>query len=275
MTLSPREARELLERYDLSPRRAFGQNFVVDPNTVRRIARLAEVGPGDRVVEIGPGLGSLTRALIETGASVTAVEIDHGLVAVLREELAPLGVTLIAGDALRLDWPAVLGPDSGWTMVANLPYNVATPLVMDLLDDVPQISRMLVMVQREVAERMVAAAGTAPYGAVSVKIAYWGTARIAGYVPPTVFLPQPKVESALVAITRWPTPSLPDVDRALLFSLVRTGFGQRRKMLRRSLAAVASPEAFAASGIRPEARAEELDLASWASLARAVAAIRT
>lgn len=274
MTLSPREARELLERYDLSPRRAFGQNFVVDPNTVRRIARLAEVGPGDQVVEIGPGLGSLTRALLETGASVTAVEIDHGLVAVLREELTPLGVTLIAGDALTLDWPAVLGEHDGWTMVANLPYNVATPLVMDLLDGVPQISRMLVMVQREVGERMVAAAGTDPYGAVSVKIAYWGTARIVGYVPPTVFLPQPKVESALVSITRWPTPSLPDVDRQLLFSLVRAGFGQRRKMLRRSLVAVASPEAFTVSGIRPEARAEELDLASWAALTRAVAAQR-
>ncbi len=275
MTLSPREARELLERYDLSPRRAFGQNFVVDPNTVRRIARLAEVGTGDRVVEIGPGLGSLTRALIETGALVTAVEIDHGLVKVLHEELAPLGLTLVAGDALTLDWAAVLGPDSGWTMVANLPYNVATPLVMDLLDLVPQINRMLVMVQREVGERMVAAAGTDPYGAVSVKIAYWGRARIVGYVPPTVFLPQPKVESALVSIIRWPTPRLPDIDRALLFSLVRAGFGQRRKMLRRSLAAVAGPEAFALSGIRPEARAEELDLTAWASLTRAVAHLRS
>jgi 16S rRNA (adenine1518-N6/adenine1519-N6)-dimethyltransferase len=274
MTLSPREARELLERHGLSPRRAFGQNFVVDPNTVRRIARLANVGPGDRVVEIGPGLGSLTRALLETGASVTAVEIDHGLCDVLRIELADTTVTLVEGDALKLDWPHVLGGTGGWTMVANLPYNVATPLVCDLLDDVPLISRMLVMVQREVGDRMVAAAGTDPYGAVSVKIAYWGEARIAGYVPPTVFLPQPKVDSALVSITRWPTPAVPDIDRALLFSLVKAGFGQRRKMLRRALVAHVTPEAFEQAGIRPEARAEELDVQQWGALTRAVAALK-
>jgi 16S rRNA (adenine1518-N6/adenine1519-N6)-dimethyltransferase len=273
VTLTSREAKELLQRHGLSPRRAFGQNFVVDPNTVRRIARLANVGPGDRVIEIGPGLGSLTRALLDTGASVTAVEIDRGLIPIL-QELEPFGLRLVSGDAMELDWDALLG-DESWVMIANLPYNVATPLVMDLLDLVPQISRMLFMVQREVGERMIAAAGTDPYGAVSVKVAYWGKGRIVGAVPATVFLPQPKVESALVSITRHATPSLPDVDRALLFSLVRTGFGQRRKMLRRSLAALVTPEAFAIAGVRPEARAEELDLAAWGSLARAVTQVRS
>lgn len=273
MTLSRKEAKERLEAHGLSPRRAFGQNFVVDPNTVRRIARLAGVGTGDRVVEIGPGLGALTRALVETGATVTAVEIDRGLIPVLEADLAPLGVRVVEGDAMNLDWSAVLGDEPGWTLVANLPYNVATPLVCDILDFVPQVSRLLFMVQREVAERMTASPRTPAYGAVSVKIAYWGSAAIAGYVPATVFLPQPKVESALVAITRHSEPAA-SADRTLLFELVRTGFSQRRKMLRRVLAGIVTPEAFERAEVRPEARAEELDLASWDRLAHAVADLR-
>ena len=271
MTLTRNEARELMERHGLSPQRAFGQNFVVDPNTVRRIARLANVGPGDRVVEIGPGLGSLTRALMDTGATVTAVEVDRGLVPVLRAELPELHV--IEADAMRADWSEILGPDPGWILVANLPYNVATPLVCDLLDGVPQIRRMLVMVQREVAERMCASPSTPAYGGVSVKVAYWANAKIAGHVPATVFMPQPKVESSLVAIERLDTPRVAS-DRAVLFQLIRTGFGQRRKMLRRSLAGLVTPDAFQQSGTRPEARAEELDVAAWGRLTDAVVASR-
>ncbi|HEY1281532.1 MAG TPA: 16S rRNA (adenine(1518)-N(6)/adenine(1519)-N(6))-dimethyltransferase RsmA [Acidimicrobiales bacterium] len=272
MTSSPREAAELLARHGLSPRRAFGQNFVVDPNTVRRIARLAGVGPGDHVVEIGAGLGALTRALLDTGADVTAIEIDRGLVAVLQSEVAPLGVRVIEGDARRLDWPAVLAGAEEWVLVANLPYNVATPLIADLLDHVAAIIRMLVMVQREVGERLAARPGTSAYGAVSVKVAYWATAEIVGRVPPTVFLPRPKVESALVSIVRRPRPAVDDaVDRDRLFALVRAGFGQRRKMLRRSLAGLVAPGAFEAAGIRPEARAEELSVEDWGRLAVAAA----
>jgi 16S rRNA (adenine1518-N6/adenine1519-N6)-dimethyltransferase len=267
---SPRQAAELLARHGLSPRRAFGQNFVVDPNTVRRIARLAEIGAGDHVIEIGPGLGALTRALAETGAEVTAVEIDRGLVAVLEAEVAPLGVRIIEGDARSLDWPAVLAGADTWTLVANLPYNVATSLVADVLDGVPAITRLLVMVQREVAERLAAAPGSPAYGAVSVKVAYWAAAAVVGRVPPTVFLPRPKVESALVSIVRRPHPVLDDdVDRTRLFALVRAGFGQRRKMLRRSLAGLVTPDAFAAAGIRPDARAEELGVEDWGRLVRA------
>ena len=201
MTLSRAETSERLAAHGLAPRRSLGQNFVVDANTVRRIARLAAVGDCDHVVEIGAGLGALTRALLETGATVTAVEIDRGLAAVLNVEVAPLGATVVHADALKMDWPMLLG-DKRWTLVANLPYNVATPLVCDLLDQVPQIERMLVMVQREVAERLAAAPGSAAYGAVSVKVAYWATAAVVGKVPATVFLPRPNVESALVAITR-------------------------------------------------------------------------
>jgi 16S rRNA (adenine1518-N6/adenine1519-N6)-dimethyltransferase len=267
VTLSGADVRRLLDQHGLAPSRARGQNFVVDPNTVRRIARLAEVGGGDRVVEIGAGLGSLTLALAETGAAVTAIEVDSRLLPALRSVVEPAGVTVVEGDALRLDWSALLG-DGPWVLVANLPYNVATPLVADLLDGVPAISRMLVMVQREVGERLAAGPGDDAYGAVSVKVAYWATAKVVGRVPPTVFHPVPNVESALVRIDRRPAPAVAsDVDPSWLFTLVRAGFGQRRKMLRRSLASLVDPAAFEAAGIRPEARAEELAVGDWGRLA--------
>ena len=277
MTHSRRDITTLLEEHSLSPRRAFGQNFVADPNTVRRIARLAGVGPGDHVVEIGGGLGSLTLALAETGARVTAIEIDHGIAPVLRAVTADLeNVTVVEGDALTLDWaPLVAGSSlngsSRVTVVANLPYNVATPLVADLLDTVPQIDRFVVMVQREVALRLAASAGSSDYGAISVKVAYWGTARILGDVPPTVFVPRPKVTSSIIEITRRAEPAVGDVSPTELFTLVRRAFGQRRKMLRRSLADVVTPEQFAAAQVSPEARPEQLDVVAWGRLAKVVA----
>ena len=220
------------------------------------------------MVEIGAGLGSLTAALAATGAEVTAVELDRRLVEVLRREAAPPGVTVVEGDALRLDWASVLGADQ-WVLVANLPYNVATPLVITLLESVPAIERMVVMVQKEVGERMAAAAGEEAYGGVSVKIAYWAEAEVVGRVPPSVFVPRPKVDSALVAIRRRPAPAVdPSVvgyDR--LTAVVEAGFGQRRKMLRRALAAVVAPSAFAAAGVEPTARAEELTVQDWGRLA--------
>jgi 16S rRNA (adenine1518-N6/adenine1519-N6)-dimethyltransferase len=265
MTLTRRQVTALLEDHGLRPSRALGQNFVVDPNTVRRIARLAGVGPGDRVVEIGAGLGSLTLALVETGAQVTAVEVDRGVVPVLREVVADLPVRVVEGDAMRLDWGSLLGADT-WTLVANLPYNVATPLVADLLDDQPGITRMLVMVQREVADRLAAGPGDDAYGAVSVKVRYWARAAVVGHVPATVFMPKPNVESALVDIRRHARP----IDApAELFALVRAGFAQRRKMLRRSLAGRVDGAAFARAGVDPEARAEELDVGDWERLAAA------
>jgi 16S rRNA (adenine1518-N6/adenine1519-N6)-dimethyltransferase len=265
---------ELLLRHGLAPRRDLGQNFVADANTVRRIARLAEVGPGDHVIEIGPGLGSLTLALAETGATVVAVEIDRGVVPVLREITADLtNVTIVEGDAMRLDWPTLLAGATTWVMVANLPYNVATPLVCDVLDLVPQVDRMLVMVQREVAERMCAAPRTDAFGAVSVKVAYWATARIAGYVPATVFVPRPKVESALADIRRRPVPAVA-APRELMFELIKVAFGQRRKMMRRSLAAHVTPDAFETAGIDAQRRPEELSVEEWGRLAEAVEAQR-
>ncbi len=278
MTHSRPAIRELLESASLAPRRDLGQNFVADPNTVRRIASLARVGPGDHVVEIGAGLGSLTLALADTGATVIAIEVDHGVVPILRDVVSDrANVTVIEGDAMHLDWSSALvsasstgadddrapGPADDWVLVANLPYNVATPLICDLLDDVPAITRMIVMVQREAAERFAATTRTPAYGAVSVKAAYWGTAKIVGHVPASVFVPRPNVESALVEITRREPPT---TEPGALFALVRAGFGQRRKMLRRSLAGIIAPETFEAAGISPTARPEELDVEAWCRL---------
>lgn len=266
MTLTRRQVRDLLAEHGAHPKQARGQNFVVDPNTVRRVARLAAVGPGARVVEVGAGLGSLTLALAETGASVVAVEVDTRLVGALRSVVADApGVTVVEADAMRLDWSALLG-DGPWTLVANLPYNIATPLVADLLDGVPAVGRMVVMVQAEVAERLAAGVGDDAYGAVSVKVRYWADASVVGKVPATVFWPQPKVESAIVDIRRHGRQP-EGVDRARLFQLVAAGFGQRRKMLRRSLAGLVDGPGFEAAGVRADARAEELDVEAWARLA--------
>ncbi len=270
MTLSQSDIAELLARHGLRPSRALGQNFVADPNTVRRIARLAGVGPGDRVVEVGPGLGSLTLALAETGASITAVEADRHLLAPLGETLSGLEqVMVVHADAMRVDWSELLQGRPGWVLVANLPYNIATPLIADVLDSVPLVERMLVMVQREVGERLVARPGDGSYGAVSVKVAYWSEARLVGRVPASVFQPRPKVESVLVDIRRRTVPAVDPAQVApdRLFALVRAGFATRRKMLRRSLAAMMDPAGFAAAGVAPEARAEELDVEAWGRLA--------
>jgi len=270
VTLTRQEVRNLVARHGLRPSRALGQHFVADPNTVRRIARLAGVGAGDHVVEIGAGLGSLTLALAESGADVTAVETDRYLLPVLREVVASTSVRVIEADARSLDWEALLGPEPGrWVLVANLPYNMAASLVVDVLEKVPAVGRMLVMVQREVGERLAAGPGSAAYGAVSVRVAYWAMARVVGRVPATVFVPEPKVSSVLVALERLEEPAIDPLVASYgdVFELVRAGFAQRRKMLRGALAGLATPEDLRAAGVRPEARAEELDVHAWGTLA--------
>jgi 16S rRNA (adenine1518-N6/adenine1519-N6)-dimethyltransferase len=271
VTLSRTQINEALDAQGLRPSRALGQNFVADPNTVRRIARLADVGRGDRVIEIGAGLGSLTLALAETGAAVTAVEIDRHLVPMLRKTVEPCGVHVVQADATQLDWGMLLAGEAPWTLVANLPYNIATPLVLDLLDDVSEIQQMLVMVQREAGERLAARAGEDAYGIPSVKVAYWAHAEVVGRVSPNVFVPRPRVESVLVRLTRRPEPAVA-ADADTLFSLVRTAFGQRRKMLRRSLDGLVTAGQFARAAVAPDARPEQLDIEAWGRLAEALAA---
>ena len=267
MTHTRAELVALLDAHGLKPSRALGQNFVVDANTVRRIARLAEVGPGDRVLEIGAGLGSLTLALVETGAQVTAMEVDRYLLEPLRSVVEPHGVVVYHADALTADYREIL--EGSTAVVANLPYNVATPLVLHLLETQPLITRMLVMVQKEVGERFAAHAGEEAYGAVSLRIQYYAEATVVGKVGPNVFVPKPNVDSALVRIVRRERvaidPSM--VAEAELFSVIRTSFGQRRKMLRRSLHDWASEGVFERAGVDETRRPEELTLEEFARLA--------
>jgi len=266
--VTPSEIRDLLARHGVRPSRALGQNFLTDENTARLIVRLAELQPGRPVVEVGPGVGSLTVALADAGVHVCAIEIDRHLVPILEEVVAGRDVEVVLDDARRVDWPERLGAGA-WDMVANLPYNVATPLVLGVLESAPMIERILVMVQREVGERLAAGAGDDAYGAVSVKVAYYATATVVGTVSPNVFVPKPKVESALVRLVRHTTPpvNVPDVDA--LFDLVRAGFATRRKTLRNTLQGRVDAERFARAGIDPQARAETLALADWARLANA------
>ncbi|CAB4622026.1 unannotated protein [freshwater metagenome] len=271
MTLSRSDASRQLEGAGLRAKRALGQNFVVDANTVRKIARLANIDNHGHVLEIGAGLGSLTLALAETGAQVTAVEVDDQLIPLLHENVDPIdNITVVHADAMKLNWNELLAGGDQWALVANLPYNVATPLVADVLDFVPQVQRMLVMVQKEVGERFCASPSTEAYGALSVKVAFHATARIAGIVPPSVFLPRPNVDSALVEIVRHSEPIDAVINQKELFSLVRMGFAKRRKMLRGSLAGRVSPEQFEEADIAPTARAEELSVHDWMRLARIV-----
>ena len=258
------------ERANARPSRALGQNFVADANTVRKIVRLADIGPHDHVIEIGAGLGSLTLAIAETQATVIAIEIDGHLIDQLTKNIcAHSNARVVHANAMTIDWTTLLEHDCMYTLVANLPYNVATPLVADLLDFVPQITRMLVMVQKEVGDRLAAKVGDDAYGAVSVKVAYYAEARVVGLVPPTVFIPQPNVDSALVRIDRHVAPAVdPEtVSADRLFAVVRAGFAQRRKMLRKNLANVVTPDAFEQAMVPPTARAEELSVEQWGRLA--------
>jgi 16S rRNA (adenine1518-N6/adenine1519-N6)-dimethyltransferase len=259
----------LLDRHGLEPSRALGQNFLVEPNVVNRIAEVAGVGPGDRVVEVGAGVGCLTLALAATGAEVVAVELDNYLLPVLAETLTDTSVKVVHGDAASLDWDDLLGTEHPWTLVANLPYNVGTNIVLDMLDRVPQVTRMVVMVQQEVASRLTAELPSREAGIPSVKVAYWGSASVRMAVSPECFMPRPRVDSAVVEIVRSETPNA-SADRTVLFELVRTAFGQRRKMIRKSLAGRVSADAFDTSGVSPQARPEALTLAEWSALADAV-----
>jgi len=284
MTLTPATVHALLADHGIHPKKSLGQNFLVDANIARRIVGLAGVEDGSRVLEIGPGLGSLTLALCAQGAQVVAVELDARLAGVLVSVLDQAGVAeqvqVEVADANRVDLEGLLaglrsGAPGPVTCVSNLPYNVAVPVVMRLLEDVPSVTRIVVMVQREVGERIAAKVGDEQYGAVSVKVAYFAEAALVGKVPPSVFVPRPKVDSALVRLERREAPPVDVPSEDALFGLVRAGFAQRRKMLRRSLSGLLGDRATAvldAAGVEPTARAEELDLDAWAAVARSAAA---
>jgi 16S rRNA (adenine1518-N6/adenine1519-N6)-dimethyltransferase len=274
--LGPAEIRDLAEQLDLQPTKKLGQNFVVDGNTVRKIVRTARVEPGDEVLEVGPGLGSLTLGLLEAGARVVAVEIDGRLATQL-----PLTVELLAPETTeRLavitdDAMKVTGlPGAPKRLVANLPYNVSVPVLLHLLHTVPTLETALVMVQAEVGQRIAAAPGSKIYGSPSVKAAWYGHWATAGQVSRQVFWPVPNVDSILVSFERGPRPGSEE-ERAATFALVDAAFGQRRKMLRQALAELHGGSAAAsarleAAGIDPTLRGEQLTMPDFLAIARAV-----
>jgi 16S rRNA (adenine1518-N6/adenine1519-N6)-dimethyltransferase len=231
----------------------------------------AGVGAGDRVVEIGAGLGSLTVALAAAGAEVRAIEFDRTMMPALEEVTAQLsGVTLRHADATKMEWASELG-DGPWIMCSNLPYNVAVPLVLTMLEDAPDVARFVVMVQREVGERLAAGPGEETYGAVSVRVAYRARAAVVRRVAPTVFWPRPKVASVVVRIDRLAAPPV-EVDPARLWRVVDAGFAERRKTMRNALRRLGSTaeeaaDVLAACGVAPNARAEELGLQTFAAIA--------
>ncbi|MDJ0959013.1 MAG: 16S rRNA (adenine(1518)-N(6)/adenine(1519)-N(6))-dimethyltransferase RsmA [Acidimicrobiia bacterium] len=260
-----REIIDLLARHDRRPRKALGQHFLADPNIVDRIVRLADCGPSSRVVEIGAGTGTLTRALGSVSGRVVAYEVDQSLQPLLDETLAGLDTVEVRfADAMAVDFAAEL-PGEPWVLVANLPYNVGTPLILDLLRSVPTIERFVVMVQREVAERLAADPGSRRYGLPSVTARLYATVQFGFSVPPQVFVPPPDVESAVVVLERRAAPAAASQAEAL----ARAAFGQRRKMLRRSLTTVLTdPEPILLeAGIESTARAEELTVEDFVRLA--------
>ncbi|MBN9630411.1 16S rRNA (adenine(1518)-N(6)/adenine(1519)-N(6))-dimethyltransferase RsmA [Leifsonia sp. TF02-11] len=272
--LGPAEIRDLAELLDVTPTKKLGQNFVIDANTVRRIVRVAEVAEGDIVVEVGPGLGSLTLGLLEAGARVVAVEIDGRLAAQLPvtvQQLAPSAADRLA--VVHQDALAVTDlPESPVRLVANLPYNVSVPVLLHFLETFPTLLSGVVMVQAEVGHRIAAGPGSKVYGAPSVKAAWYGTWRTAGNVSRQIFWPVPNVDSVLVAFDRRAEPRGDEALRKRTFALVDAAFQQRRKTLRQSLSVVfgdptSAASALEAAGISPSLRGEQLDLDDFVRLA--------
>jgi 16S rRNA (adenine1518-N6/adenine1519-N6)-dimethyltransferase len=274
--LGPAEIRELAERLEVRPTKQWGQNFVVDPNTVRKIVRVAGVGPDDTVVEVGPGLGSLTLALLPVVAHVTAVEVDPRLAGELEATVARLQpqnahkLRLVAADALTV---TKLPKPQPTALVANLPYNISVPVVLSFLEHFPTLERVLVMVQLEVAERLAAKPGSKVYGVPSVKAAWYADVELAGKVGRNVFWPAPNVDSGLVSFIRRPPPQT-TASREEVFRCIDAAFLQRRKSLRQALAPwagspAAAEAALVAAGVDPKARGEQLDVAAFARIAAA------
>ncbi|HEX4399993.1 MAG TPA: 16S rRNA (adenine(1518)-N(6)/adenine(1519)-N(6))-dimethyltransferase RsmA [Galbitalea sp.] len=272
--LGPAEIRDLAELLDLQPTKKLGQNFVIDANTVRRIVRIAGVADGMTAVEIGPGLGSLTLGLLETGASVVAVEIDNRLAAQLPHTGAAAGVvegrlTVVTADAMTI---SSLDPEPS-VLVANLPYNVSVPVLLHFLENFPTLRSGVVMVQAEVGHRLAAGPGSKIYGSPSAKTAWYGDFRLAGTVSRQVFWPVPNVDSVLVAFDRHERPGT-EAERLATFALIDAAFQQRRKMLRQALAVVLGDSATASArieeaGLAPTARGEELTVLDFLRIARA------
>lgn len=273
--LDPASVRRIAAELGLRPTKQRGQNFVIDANTVRRIVSLSGIGPDDVVLEIGPGLGSLTLGLLEVASEVSVIEIDERLAGRLVDTVAQrLGrdaaarLNVVAADAMTVtELPGRLPT----AVVANLPYNVSVPVLMHLLESFPSWRRGLVMVQLEVADRLAAQPGSKIYGAPSAKLAWWASVKRVGTVPPKVFWPVPNVDSGLVRLERRDPPAT-TATRERTFAAIDAAFASRRKMLRAALSgmfgsSVAASEAIESVGIDPQARGEALDVTDFAAIA--------
>lgn len=280
MLLTARDIRELAETAGIRPSKQRGQNFVMDPNTVRTIVGRAGVEPGQAVLEVGPGLGSLTLGLLEAGGEVVAVELDRGLAELLPLTLRARGVQedrfrLVHADALQVtELPALPGAGAPTSLVANLPYNVATPILLTILERFDSIRSALVMVQSEVVDRLTAGPGSRTYGGPSVKAAWYGRAVHAGRISRQIFWPVPNVDSALVELVRHEEPLGTAAERETVFAVVDAAFAQRRKTLRAALAgwagsAARSEQILRGAGIDPGARGETLGIEEFRAIARA------
>lgn len=280
--LGAADIRRIAAEEGITPTKKFGQNFVIDPGTVRRIVREAGVDAGDQVMEVGPGLGSLTLAILETGADLTAVEIDPPLAQRLPQTIAEFmpnaanRFRVVNMDALKVTPSQLpqLADAATFTLVANLPYNVATPILLTLLERFGNLDSFLVMVQKEVAERLSAQPGSKVYGTPSVKLAWYGTAKSVGNIGRNVFWPAPNVDSALVRFERHAAddprnPTNRNVERDLVFRLIDASFAQRRKTLHAALRKIVPSGAFERAGIDSTRRGETLDIDEFVALATA------
>ena len=270
MVVGKSDLKDMMEKHDLRPSKSLGQNFVVDPNTILKIIRAANIEKGEQILEIGPGLGSLTSQLSAT-SKVVAIELDRYLVPALEEVLDHFGkrenVEIVQEDAMKIDWQEFFTQRQGvWKMVANLPYNIATPLLVTLLENAPEIQAIYVMVQLEVGERFAASPRSKAYGIPSVKAQYWAETKVLGKVSPNVFLPVPKVDSAILQIIRKSSP--PEVNYANFSRLIQTAFQHRRKMIRKSLNTLVPLANFSIAEVSPQARPEELSVTDWVKLAK-------
>lgn len=273
-TLGVGAVRELAARHGIRPSKALGQHFLIDPNLATAIAAEAGVGPGDPVVEVGAGMGSLTLALAATGARVRAIEFDRALLPALQEVTTGMeNVDVVAGDATHIDWAGEMQGEP-WTLCANLPYNVAVPVVMAVLEEAPTVRRLVILVQREVGERLVAGPGGERYGPTSVRVTYRATGALTRRVPPSVFWPRPKVSSVVVRLERLTSPPV-EVEPGRLWRVVDAGFAERRKTMRSAVVRLGVDRGRAeallrAEGIDPRARAEQLSLQEFARIAEAL-----
>ena len=270
MVVGKSDLKDMMEKHDLRPSKSLGQNFVVDPNTILKIIRAANIEKGEQILEIGPGLGSLTSQLSAT-SKVVAIELDRYLIPALEEVLNHFGkrenVEIVQEDAMKIDWQEFFAQRQGvWKMVANLPYNIATPLLVTLLENAPEIQAIYVMVQLEVGERFAASPRSKAYGIPSVKAQYWAETKVLGKVSPNVFLPVPKVDSAILQIIRKSSP--PEVNYANFSRLIQTAFQHRRKMIRKSLNTLVPLANFSIAELSPQARPEELSVTDWVKLAK-------